>query len=161
MTLDFTPQLGDRVEVFGHKGRFKILETKIGPDGHYRYKLERWADGFVLDDVTYPMLTYPPEEKVRKILPQVLRECAPYPEDFQMGDCDIKTDEMYDGTPRVTVFFHLKPDVVPSVQKARTWNDFFSRLDDRFRFVDIDSERRGTWLQFTTKEERSKLRAAS
>jgi hypothetical protein len=161
--LDFTPQVDDQVEVFGHTGRFVILDRKIGSDGNYRFKLKSLTAGYVLEDVTYGKLVYPPEERVRLALPRVLPECAPYPDDFQngIGAYDIKTDEMYDGTPRVSVYFHLKPDVVPSVQRARIWNDFFSRLDDRFRFVDIDPERRSTWLQFTVKEGRSSLRAAS
>jgi hypothetical protein len=155
MVLDFTPQVGDQVEVFGYKGRFVILERTIGPDGHYLFKLESSYPGLTLDGIRYPMMTYPPEEKVRKALPQILPECGPLPEDFQVGKYDVESNEMYDGTPRVMVYFHLKPEVIPSVEKARVWNNFFSGLKKGFQFVDIDPRDQSTWLQFTAKEERS------
>ena len=159
MAVDLTPQVGDQVEVFGHKGRFEILEREVGADGHFRFKLQRMQGRFVLEDIRYPEMNYPPEEKVRRALPQILAECGPRPEDFQegAGAYDVKADEMYDGTPRVMIYFHLKPGVVPSVEKARIWNDFFSKLNDKFMFsMDI-----GSWLQFSVKEDRSILRAAS
>lgn len=161
MDIDYTPEVDEEVEIFGYKGRFVIKDRKIGSDGHYLFRLESLNTGQILDDILYPMMTYPPEEKVRKVLPQVIAQSGPLPEDFQAGEYDVKPDEMYDGTPRVMVYFHLKPDVIPSVEKARVWNNFFAKLSDRFRFVDIDSGRQSTWLQFATKEERSALRVAS
>ena len=162
MDLDFTPQEGEQVEVLGYKGRFMIQERTISKeDGHYRFKLVSPSAGLTLDGIRYPMMTYPPEEKVRKVLRQILPESGPWPEDFQVGEYDVKSDEMYDGTPRVMVYFHLKPDVIPSAEKARVWNSFFAELNRRFQFVDIDSGPQSTWLQFSAKEERSAQRAAS
>jgi hypothetical protein len=171
MALDFTPQIDDQVEVFGYKGRFAVRECKIGADGHCLFRLESSYPGMTLDDIRYPMMTYPPEEKVRKALSQILPECGQWPEDFQVGKYDVKSDAMYDGTPRVTVYFYLKPDAIPSPEKARAWNNFYLKLNDAFRFVDIDSGacrlwdvdpgNLSTWLQFSTKEERSVQSAAS
>lgn len=157
--VDPTPVKGDRVGVFGHEGRFEILECKASSDVYgYRYKVRRERDGFLLEDVTYPMMEYPPEEKVRRALPQIIAQCGPIPGDFQAGAYEVKSDEMYDGTPRVMVYFHLKPGVVPSVEKARDWNDFFSKLNEEFEFSIGDV---GSWIQFSVKEERRTLRAAS
>lgn len=159
MKVDLTPEAGYQVEVFGHKGRFEILKRDVGADGQYRFRLQRLRDGFVLEDVRYPEMNYPPEERVRRALPQILAECGPRPEDFQEGEgtYEVQADEMYDGTPRVMVKFHLKPEVIPSVEKARIWNDFFAKLNDKFLFsMDV-----GSWLQFSVKEYRSMLRAAS
>lgn len=157
--VDPTPVVGDRVGVFGHEGRFKILECRASGDVYgYRYKVRRERDGFLLEDVTYPMMEYPPEEKVRRALPQIIAQCGPIPGDFQAGAYEVKSDEMYDGTPRVMVYFHLRPGVAPSVEKARVWNDFFSKLNEEFEFSIGDV---GSWIQFSVKEERSTLRAAS
>ena len=161
MRLDFTPEKDDEVEVFGYKGTFVVRERKKGENGHFLFRLESVYPGLTLEDIPYPMMTYPPEEKVRKALPQILPECGPWPDDFQVGKYDIKSDPMYDGTPRVMVYFHLKPDVIPSLEKARVWSNFYSKLNDAFQFVDIDSGRQPTWLQFAAKEDRSALRAAS
>jgi hypothetical protein len=64
---------------------------------------------------------------------------------------------MYDGTPRIMVNFHLKPEVVPSPAKARVWSNFYAPLREKLQSL-VDS---GTWLQFAAKEYRSVLRAAS
>jgi len=161
MVVDFTPQAGDQVEVFGHSGEFEILAISV-LEGHYRYKLARLADGAELDGITYPMLTYSDAEKVRKALPQILPECRPWPDDFQNGEgaClpnyDIRSNEMYDGTPRVLVSFFLKPDAIHTPERARVRNEFFGKLHEQFQFIDIRA-----WLQFTAKEQRSVLSAAS
>jgi hypothetical protein len=63
---------------------------------------------------------------------------------------------MYDETPRIMVYFHLKPEVVPSPAKARIWSDFYAQLREKLQPL-MDS---GTWLQFAAKEDRSALRAA-
>jgi hypothetical protein len=171
MEIDYTPQVGEQVEVFGHKGRFVIKDRKIGDNGHYLFRLESLHSGITVDNILYPMMTYPPEEKVRKVLPQVIEECGPWPDDFQGGRYDVKFHAMYDGTPRVMVYFYLKPDVIPSPEKARVWSNFYSRLENGFKFVDIDSGayrlwdidsgNRSTRLQFAAREERSAQRVAS
>jgi len=164
--VDWTPGIGDKVEVWRNErgaseGGFEVLECRpTGDASLYRYKVRRQRDGLVLEDVAFPDLAYPPEEKVRRALPQIVARCGPVPGDFQggAGAYEVKSDEMYDGTPRVMVYFHLKPDVVPSVEKARIWNDFFSKLNEEFEFSIGDV---GSWIQFSVKEERSMLRAAS
>jgi hypothetical protein len=108
------------------------------------------------------MLNYSDAKKVRKVLPQVLPECKPWPDDFETAEgaglpnYAIRSDEMYDGTPRVLVSFFLKPNAIPTAEKARIWNEFFTKLHEQFQFVSINS-----WLQFTAKEQRSVLSAAS
>lgn len=162
MDIDYnTPLVGEQVEVFGYRGRFVIKDRKIGADGQYIFRLESLNAGLTLDNIRYPMMTYPPEEKVRKMLPQIIDQSGPWPDDFQVGIYDVKSDEMYDGTPRVMVYFRLRPEVIPSVERARVWNNFYSRLNKGFQFVDIDQKHQATWLQFSTKEDRSALRVAS
>lgn len=159
--IDWTPEVGDKVGVFGHEGKFEILERKATGDAYvYRFKVRRNRDGFLLDDVVYPMMEYPPEEKVRRALPPIINRCGPIPGDFQegIGAYEVKSEDMYDGTPRVMVYFHLKRGVVPSIERARDWNDFFSKLNQEFEFSIGDV---GSWIQFSVKEERSTLRAAS
>ncbi len=161
--VDWTPRVGDKVEVWRNErgtseGGFEIVECKLIGDFDYRCKVRRQRDGLLLEDITYPMMEYPPEEKVRRALPQIIAQCGPMPGDFQEGAYEVKSDEMYDGTPRVMVYFHLKPGVVPSVERARIWNDFFSKLNEEFEFSIGDV---GSWIQFSVKEERSTLRAAS
>jgi hypothetical protein len=160
--LDFTPQVGDQVEVFGYRGTFVIRECRVGADGHYRFRLDPLLDGPMLDDIRYPMITYSDEEKVRKALPQILADCRPWPEDIQTKASasslvyDIRSDEMHDGTPRVMVTFFLKPDALPSLEMAHVRNEFYTRLREQFRFVSIES-----WLQFSSREERGALSVAS
>ncbi|MGD0829326.1 MAG: hypothetical protein ABR907_00180 [Terracidiphilus sp.] len=161
MDIDFTPKVDEKVEVFGYKGRFVIEDRKVGDDGHYLFRLESLNPGLTLDGIRYPMMTCPPEEKVRKVLPQILDECGPWPDDFVVGRYDVKFDEMYDGTPRVMVYFHLKPNVIPSPDKARVWNNFYLKLREKFQFVDVDPEHQSTRIQFSAKEERSALLVAS
>jgi hypothetical protein len=64
---------------------------------------------------------------------------------------------MYDGTPRIMVYFHLKPEVVPSPARARIWSIFYAMLQEKLQPL-MDS---GIWLQFAAKEERSAQRVAS
>jgi hypothetical protein len=51
----------------------------------------------------------------------------------------------------------LKPEVVPSVTKARVWSNFYALLREKLQPL-MDSD---TWLQFAAKEDRSVLSAAS
>ena len=64
---------------------------------------------------------------------------------------------MYDGTPRIVAYFYLKPEVVPSQEKARVWNDFYRKLHAEIDPL-MDS---GIWLRFMTREERGELSVAS
>lgn len=162
VTLDFTPQRGDRVTVFGYDGDFVIQEVNTGLDGHYRFRLASPAFGLELNDIRYAMLEYSDEARVSKVLPQILAESAPWPEDLQVVPgsgllrYQVKSDEMHDGTPTVIVSFFARPDVSPSFENAKVRVAFYDRLRSRFRFIGLTS-----WLQFTTKEERSVLSAAS
>jgi hypothetical protein len=162
MVIDFDPQVGDQVRVFNFNGEFVIRERRIGPDGLYRFRLAPLSAGPELEEITYGKLDYSDEEKVRKVLPQILAASHPWPEDFQRSEnaqglsYDLRSDEMHDGTPTVVVGFHLKPGVIPSAEKARNWIEFYARLRGQFQFVNIDS-----WLQFTAKERQSASRAAS
>ena len=159
--LDFNPQIGERVEVFPHEGRFEglfeIVDRRAGPAG-LLLDLKRCKDGRLLKDVATYLVDYPQEERVRRALHKVLADPAIWPEDFQRGRFDAKADEMYDGTPRMMVHFYLKPEVIPSLEKARIWNDFYSQLQEKLEPL---KDSKWDWVQFQTKEERSAQRAAS
>jgi len=106
------------------------------------------------------LVDYPTDERVRRELGRILAHCDYFPTDFLEGRFDVEWEEMYDGTPRIMVYFHLKPDVAPSTEKARAWSDFYSLLREKIQPL-MDS---GTWLQFAAKaakEDRSALRVAS
>ncbi len=162
MTLDFTPQRGDRVKVFGYDGDFVIQEVTTAPDGQYRFRLTSLVFGLELDDVRYPMLTFSDEAKVSKFLPQIVGESAPWPADLQIDPAtgrlryEVYADQMHDGTPTVIVSFFVNPEADASFQYAKARVAFYGRLRSQFRFIGIDSV-----LQFITKEERSQLSAAS
>jgi len=160
--LDFTPEQGDRVTVFGYDGDFIIQEVNTGPDGHYRFRLASPDLGLELNHIRYAMLDYSDESRVNKILPQILSECGPWPADLQVIPgtgllrYQVTSDEMHDGAPTVIVSFFARPEVSPSFEDAKVRVAFYDRLRSRFRFIGLKS-----WLQFTTKEERSVLSAAS
>ncbi len=162
MTLDFTPQRGDRVRVYGYDGDFIVQDVTIGTDGQYQFRLTSLAFGLELNDIRYPMLTSSDEAKVSKILPQILSESAPWPPDLQVDPAtgrlryEVHSDEMHDGTPTVIVSFFVNPEADASFQYAKARVAFYGRLRSRFRFTSI-----GSLLQFITKEERSQLSAAS
>jgi hypothetical protein len=155
--LDFNPQVGEQVEVSKHDGLFEILEGHATVDGQLLLKLRGLRDGRLVDNIHHLFVNYPADEKIRRELGNILAHCESLPENIQAGRFDVKWDNMYDGTPRIMVYFHLKPEVVPSVSKARIWNNFYAMLHEKLQPL-TDS---GTWLQFSTKEERSALRAAS
>lgn len=155
--LDINPQVGERVEVRGYDGPFEVLDRHPGPDGQLLLKLRGLRDGRLLESIHHLFVDYPAEERVRRGLERILAHGGSWPEDFQEGRFDVKSDEMYDGTPRIMVYFHLKPEVVASVSRARFWNDFYAKLHEQIQPL-MDS---GVWLQFSAKEERSALSAAS
>jgi hypothetical protein len=155
--LDFNPQVGEQVEIRGYDGLFEVLDKHASPDGQLVLKLRGLRDGRILDNIHHLFVDYPADERLRRELRNVLAHCDSLPEDFQEGRFDVNWDPMYDGTPRIMVYFHLKPEVAPSVAKARVWSDFYAQLRKRLQPL-MDSD---TWLQFAAKEDRSVLRAAS
>ena len=166
MKLYFEPSKGDHVAVIGYSGEFEIKGIFVGADSHYHYRLASAFSGLELDDVIYPWLVYSDEERIRKVIPQLLPECVPWPGDLQKlhegpnaGSLKfgISSGEMRDGTPKVIVSFFADPEVAPTLANADSRIVFYKKLRDRLRTIlDIDS-----WIQFTTKEERSLLSAAS
>jgi hypothetical protein len=155
--LDFNPQVGEQVEVFKHDGLFEILERHASADGQLVLKLRGLGDGRLLDNIHHLFVNYPADEKIRRELRSILAHCDSFPDDFQEGRFDVKWDDMYDGTPRIMVYFHLKPQVVPSVSKARVWSNFYAKLHEKLQPLTDQ----GTWLQFSAREERSAQRVAS
>jgi hypothetical protein len=157
--LDFNPQVGEQVTTSGPGNNylFEIVDRRTNIAGELLLKLRRIHDGKLFENVPLILLHYPAEEMVRRELRSILAHCDSFPPDFQTDRFDVKLDNMYDGTPRIMVYFHLNPEVVPSVSKARIWNNFYAVLHERLHPL-IDS---GTWLQFSAREERSVLRAAS
>jgi len=159
--LDFNPLVGELVEVFPHEGRFEglfeIIGRHAGASG-VLLDLRRLQDGRLLKDVATYLVDYPQEVRVRRALEKVLASSDSWPEDFQRGGFDIKSDEMHDGTPRMMVYFHLKPGTRPSLERARVWDDFYSELQKK---LEPFTDSKWDWVQFTAKEERSALSAAS
>jgi hypothetical protein len=155
--LDFNPQVGEKVEVFKYEGLFEILDRHTSAGGELLLKLRGLQNGRLLENVSPIVVDYPADERIRRELKKILAHCDSFPEDFQEGRFDVKWDPMYDGTPRIMVYFYLKPEVIPSVAKARVWSDFYAPLREELQpLMDL-----GTWLQFAAKEDRSAQRAAS
>ena len=157
--LDFNPQVGERVEVLGHEGLFEILDIQPSTNGipGPEFKLRELQSGRLFDNIHHLLVRYPTDVSIRRELEKTLAHCNSLPEDFQEGRFDVEWEPMYDGTPRIMVYFHAKPEVVPSPEKARIWSNFYATLREKLQPL-MDSK---TWLQFAAKEERSALRAAS
>jgi hypothetical protein len=157
--LDFNPKIGEYVELDRHDGLFEILDIQPSTTGIPGpvFTLKDLQGGRLLENVHHFYVRYPADVSVRRELEKVFAHWNSWPEDFQEGRFEVKPEKMYDDTPRIMVYFHLKPDVVPSVAKARVWNDFYTKLLERLQPI-MDS---GTWLQFSAREERSALSAAS
>lgn len=155
--LEFNPQVGDKVEVQGYNELFEILEKQACSDGQTYLKLRGLTDGRMLDHVhQHLFVDYPNDERVRRELKKILTRCKFLPEDFLEDEFEVKRDPMYDGTPRIMVYFHLKPGIVPSDAKTRVWSDFYDQISEKLQSL-MDSD---TWLQFAAKEDRSALSAA-
>jgi hypothetical protein len=159
--LDFNPKIGEYVEVFPHEGRFEglfeIIDRHAGSSG-ILLNLRRVKDGRLLKDVGTYLVDYPQEERVRRALQRVLADAVAWPDDFQRNEFDIKAEEMYDGTPRIMVYFRLKPGTQPSLEKARLWDEFYSKLEKK---LEPFTDSKWDWVQFTAKEERSVVSAAT
>ena len=158
---DFDPQIGEVVQCYPRTGRFEGLFEIIGKQPSVwgpLLDLKRLKDGRVVRGVETNLLDYPQEERVRRAILSALSDCDYWPEDLQKGRFDLRSEEMYDGTPRTMVYFYLKPGSTPSLERARVWNDFYSKIEAKLEpFKDSSWD----WLQFSTKEERSALSAAS
>jgi hypothetical protein len=155
--LDFNPQVGEQVKVFKYDELFEILDRHKGVDGQLLLKLRGLQSGRLLENVNHILVDYPTDERIRLELEKILAKSDSLPEDFQQEpQPEVKWDPMYDGTPRIMVYFHLKPGVAPSPAKARIWSNFYAQLREKLQPL-MDS---GTWLQFAAKEDRSTLRAA-
>jgi hypothetical protein len=154
--LEFNPQVGEQVKVFKYDELFEILDRHASADGQLALKLRGLQSGRLLENVHHILVDYPTDERVRRELRNILAHGESLPEDFQEGRFDVKWEEMYDGTPRIMVYFYLKPEVAPSVAKARVRSDLYARLREKLQPL-MDSE---TWLQFAAKEDRSAVRAA-
>jgi hypothetical protein len=155
--LDFNPQVGEQVEILGNDDLFEVLGRQASADGQLYLKLRRLRDGRLLGHIHHLSVDYPIDEQIRRKLPDFLAQCKKFPEDFQTNRFDVNREEMFDGTPRIMIYFHLKPEITPSPEKARVWNDFYSLLRESLQ-SEMGS---GTWIQFTAKEDRSAQRAAS
>ena len=154
--LEYNPQIGEQVEIPGRDGLFEILDRFIGPEGNHMLRVRAVRDGKLLD--VLPIGTdYPSIERVRRELTKIARTHKDWPEDFEVFRFDVIADRMYDDTPRIMVYFYLKPEVIPSILRARIWNDFYAKLHEKLQPL-VDS---GQWLQFTAKEGRTALSAAS
>jgi len=158
---DFNPEIGELVEMFPYDGRFEGLFEIIGKHSNVWGPLldvKRLKDGRVVKGVETHLLDYPQEERVRRAIARVLTEMDSVPGDIQRDGFDVKSEETFDGTPKTMVYFYLKPDARPSLENARVWNDFFSKLDEKLEPLK-DSKWDG--VQFSVKEKRRALSAAS
>jgi len=163
---DFDPQKGEVVEMFPYDGRFEGQFEIIDKNDHFAWgpllDVKRLSDGRVVKGVETYLLLYPKEEQIRRAIRKVLTELASWPEVFQRDEhglkFDLKSDEMYDGTPRTMVYFYVEPEADNSLESARVRNQFYSELGaklEQYRNSNWD------WVQFMTKEELSAVSAAS
>jgi hypothetical protein len=156
--LEFNPQVGEQVQVTlsaAPDDLYEVVDRHENLAGELLLKLRRLRDGKLIDKVSPILVDYPMDERIRRELKRILHHLDSFPEDFQER-FEVKWDEMYDGTPRIAVSFYIKPDALPSMEKARAWNDFYSQVRERLQPM-MDS---GIWLQVAAKEDRSALRAA-
>lgn len=166
--LDFNPQVGEQVIGPPYGERYEVVGRRTDLAGEPLLTLRRLRDGVEIKDQPLDWLQYSPEDQVRRGLRKLLAASEDLPGDFEEGRFEVRTDSMYDGTPRVMVFFYLKPEVIPSPEKARVWNDFYGKLHseldplmDQAPFYLRDDEQSRVWLQFMTRESRSPLSVAS
>jgi hypothetical protein len=167
--LEFNPQVGEQVigPPFGE--RYEVVERRADLTGEPLLTLRRLRDGIQFKDQPLIWLQYSPEDMVERALHKLLLAAGTeVPTDFQEKRFKVTMDAMYDGTPRVMVYFYLKADVIPSPERARVWNDFYRKLHaeidplmDQLPIYVRDDEQTRVWLQFMTREERSPLSVAS
>jgi len=163
---DFNPEKGEFVEMFPYDGRFEGQFEVIDKHEHFAWgpllDVKRVRDGRVVKGVETNLLRYPKEEQIRRAIRKVLAEIAPWPEDFQRDGSslrfEIRSDEMYDGTPRTMVYFYLGPDVDRSLGSARVRNEFYSLLSAK---LEAYRDSNWDWVQFMTKEDQGTVRVAS
>lgn len=158
--MNFNPQVGEQVIVPPSDARYEIVDRYADVAGEPLLKLKRLKDGSLFDKVPLILLNYPLNEQVRRAVHKLLEETDDYPVDFQERRFKVESGEMYDGTPRIAVYFYLKPEVVPSPAAARVWNDFYRKLHAEIDPL-VDDPGSPTWLQFMTREGRSSLSVAS
>jgi hypothetical protein len=163
MVEDFNPKVGEFVEVFPREGRFEglfeIVDIYARPDSiAFLLDLKRLKDGGLLKGIPTYLVDYPKEGRVQHALEKILPDVNSWPEDFQRVAPVVKAEEMYDGTPRTMVYFYLKPEAVASLERARQWNEFFSKIH---RQLEPFTDSKWDLVQFATKEERSTFSAAS
>lgn len=158
--LDFNPQIGEQVLGPPSDARYEIVDRQANVAGEVLLTLRRLKDGSLFKNQPPILFKYPSEEQVKRAIQELLKENREFPKDLQEGRFKAVSNEMYDGTPRVVVYFYLKPDVVPSPERARVWNEFYRRLHAEIDPL-LDDPEAPTWLQFMTREERSSLSAAS
>ena len=163
---DFDPQVGDLVEMFPYDGRFEGQFEIIRKHHHFAWgpllDVKRLKDGRVVQGVETNLLRYPKEEQVRRAIRKALSEFDSVPEEFQRDKSDLKfdlrSDEMFDGTPRTMVYFYVEPEAAHSFDTARVRSDFYSKLKEK---LEPYRESNWDWIQFMTKEERSTASVAS
>lgn len=166
--LEFDPQIGEQVIAPPYGDRYEVVGRRKDIAGEPLLTLQRIRDGVEIKDQPLRWLQYSPEDQVRKALRKLLAASNELPTDLQESRFEVTTDSMYDGTPRVMVYFYLKPEVIPSQEKARVWNDFYRKLHaeidplmDQVPFYLRDDEQSRVWLQFMTRESGSPLSVAS
>lgn len=158
---DFDPQVGEEVEMFPYDGRFEgrfVIIDKHPSVWGPLLDVKRVKDGRVVKGVETNLLDYPQEERVRRAVKRGLAELNSVPDDIQKDDYDIRSEEAFDGTPKTMVYFYLKPESKPTPEKARAWNNFFSKLEEK-----LEPLKDSKWdrVQFAVKEKRRALIAAS
>jgi hypothetical protein len=163
---DFNPEKGEWVAMFPYDGRFEGQFEVIDKYDHFAWgpllDVKRLKDGRVVKGVETNLLRYPKEEQVRRAIRKVLTEFPAWPEDFQRDGSglrfDLRSDEMYDGTPRTMVYFYVKPDASRSLDRARARNEFYSLLGAK---LEPYRDSNWDWVQFMSKEEQGAVSVAS
>jgi hypothetical protein len=155
--LEFNPQTREVVIGPPSDQSYEVVDRRTSAVGELLLDLKRLKDGAVFKNVSAIWFQYPLADRVERAVRQLLLTRKDFPRDLQEGRFKVATDTMFDGTPRIAVYFYVRPEAISTQENARVRNDFYSALQTEINPL-MDE---GVWLQFMTKEDRSALLAAS
>ena len=155
--LDFNPQVGDVVIGPPSDHSYEVVDRPPSAGGELILNLKRLKDGAVFKNVSAIWFQYPLRDRIEKAVHQLLLTRKDFPQDLQEGRFKVVSDTMFDGTPRIAVYFYVKPEAISTQDDARVRNDFYRVMQTEINSLMDD----GVWLQFMTKEDRSALLAVS
>jgi hypothetical protein len=155
--LEFNPQVGEVVIGPPSDLSYEVVDRRTSAVGELLLNLRRLKDGAVFKNVSAIWFQYPLVDRIERAVRQLLLTRNDLPQDLQESRFKVAADTMFDGTPRIVVYFYVKPEATSTQENARMRNNFYQALQAEINPLMDD----GVWLQFMTKEDRSALLAAS